>query len=178
MFEGCTKLEQVTLPKSVVELDSSVFSGCTKLTSLTMPGFDQITSIGASCFANCTSLTGINDSTGALNFPATFKTIGKEAFLNCSKLVEVDLSKSQVSVVSQGAFSGTNLNSVAFPTTLTKIDHLAFVGCSLNNLVFLPLAPSEMIAYADAFRDATKDDGDRYITSNPKITVPANKGIS
>ena len=70
-FEGCTGLENITIPDSVTEIGLEAFSGCTSLTNITIP--DSVTSIGRYAFSGCTSLTSIT-------IPNSVTSIGKYAF--------------------------------------------------------------------------------------------------
>ena len=54
MFNGCTNLESVILPKNVEKVYYRAFYNCKKLTSVNLP--DRVSIIGEKCFYNCTSL--------------------------------------------------------------------------------------------------------------------------
>ena len=50
-FAGCTQVESITLPKSVLSVGWFAFSGCTRLARVTLP--ESVTSIGYEAFAYC-----------------------------------------------------------------------------------------------------------------------------
>ncbi len=50
-FSGCTQVESITLPKSVLSVGWFAFSGCTRLARVTLPA--SVTSIGYEAFAYC-----------------------------------------------------------------------------------------------------------------------------
>ena len=50
-------IETITLPKSLIEIKSSVFSGCTGLRSVEIP--NSVTKIGVGAFARCTGLRSV-----------------------------------------------------------------------------------------------------------------------
>lgn len=65
---------------SNVTLGDYAFYGCRSLTSLLFEENSKITNIGASAFANCTSLASIA-------LPATLETVGSSAFASCGTAV-------------------------------------------------------------------------------------------
>jgi hypothetical protein len=52
-----------TIPNSVTSIDASAFSNCTSLTSITIP--NSVTSIGMMAFDGCTNLTSVTFATGS-----------------------------------------------------------------------------------------------------------------
>jgi hypothetical protein len=86
----------IVLPSSVTSIGASAFLNCTSLTSISMPG---VTSIGANAFNGCSSLTSVS-------MPAV-TTIGYGAFDKCSSLA-----------------------SISLPSTLTSLSTEAFQGCT------------------------------------------------
>lgn len=66
----------------------------------------------------------------AFVFPETLKTIGDEAFRNCSFAV-VDLSRTEVTSIGYAAFnSNATLTTLRLPETLTSIGKDAFTSCT------------------------------------------------
>ena len=74
-------------------------------------------------------------ATGTISIPATYNgkpvvEIGREAFLNCTKLTSVTIPSS-VKTIGWYSFSGcTGLTSVTIPDSVTTIDWFAFSGCT------------------------------------------------
>lgn len=74
-------------------------------------------------------------ATGTLSIPATYSgkpvvEIGREAFLNCTKLTSVTIPTS-VQTIGWYAFSGcTGLTSISIPDSVTTLDWFAFSGCT------------------------------------------------
>ncbi len=79
-FAGCSGLEEITIPSSVVEIGASAFSNC-RLTAITFAENSQLTTISASAF------TGTYLKTIVL--PASVKTIGDSAFESCTSLQKI-----------------------------------------------------------------------------------------
>lgn len=71
-FINCTKLTEITLPKSLVTIEQGAFSGCSSLAKVNLSD-SSCTTINANAFVNCKALTSIN-------FPKTLSIIGLGAF--------------------------------------------------------------------------------------------------
>ena len=84
MFYGCTSLEEVELPTSIVGLSecktSSMFEECSSLRNITLP--IDLTGLGSNIFHNCTSLE-------ELDIPATVTDIGYGVTNGCSNLKRI-----------------------------------------------------------------------------------------
>ena len=78
-FSGCTSLESVTIPDSIISIGNAAFVDCDSLTSITLP--NSVTSIGNYAFQGCSSLENITISNSV-------KSIGAQAFY-CEKLKNV-----------------------------------------------------------------------------------------
>ncbi len=112
-FAECHRLTRVTVPASVRVIGSEVFSGCTTLTDITVesantiyhsnnncliktatgtliagckgsviPADGSVTAIAPFAFSGCSGMRTIT-------VPAAITTIGRQAFYNCAKLIEV-----------------------------------------------------------------------------------------
>lgn len=57
-FDGCSYLENVTIPTGVEKIDYGAFNGCIKLKSITIP--ESVKSIGKLAFVNCIELEKVN----------------------------------------------------------------------------------------------------------------------
>ena len=105
-------ITEITIPKSVKEIEKFAFDGCTKLATVTFAPVSELETIGSMAFRN----TGISE----ISIPASVKKIGYsydgvfedesgEVFSGCSKLKKVIFE------------SPSSLENVAWPT---------FGGCS------------------------------------------------
>lgn len=140
-FSGCTSLEEASFyAAEITSIGNYAFYNCTSLKNL----YFQKKTIGGiweNAFENCTSLNcDFSDmplktiSNYAFNncnltsfaFPATLQTLGKNAFAK-NNLTSIDLSNTQVTTLSEGAFSdNTKLKSITLPACLTSIGQEAF----------------------------------------------------
>jgi hypothetical protein len=82
MFQGCTNLRSVYLPKSLRTIGIHSFSGCSSLSNVVIP--EGLTSIDTYVFADCTRLKTIV-------IPESVTNIGFGAFKGCSGLQEITL---------------------------------------------------------------------------------------
>lgn len=78
-FRDCTKLTEITIPKSVVSISYGAFWGCHKLKSINL---SNPTIIGSYAFCDCINLKSIT-------LPNSANFIGAGAFSGCTKLLSV-----------------------------------------------------------------------------------------
>ena len=140
-FYGCTQLNSVTFPSSLLQIEGSgqygwgAFQNCTSLTSVTIPA--GLTIIESGTFWGCTSLTSIT-------IPAGIIAIEFWAFLDCTRLASVTFPQS-LTEIGNGAFSGcTSLRSVTFPAGISAIGYGAFSNCTSLTTVTIPDTVSQI----------------------------------
>ena len=105
-----------------------------------------VTAIEESAFFKNTSVTSVS-------IPATMKTIGNEAFQNCSNLTSLTFEgESQLEQIGDGAFYNTVLTTIKIPATVKTIGNRAFQYCGkLTSLTFEGESQLEQIS-DNAFR--------------------------
>ncbi len=101
-----------------------------------------ISSIGAHAFRKCSNLESVVIEAKGYN-PVTEKTSDvifyNAEFMDCTKLLSVDLSNSQVTQVGGHCFRGcSSLTTAKLPETVTAIGSDAFNGCSSLTSINLP----------------------------------------
>ena len=77
LFDGCTGIASISLPKTLQSINGYAFSNCSKLSEIVVP--EGVTTVGEHCFENCTSLTSVS-------LPTTLKVLENHLFNNCNKL--------------------------------------------------------------------------------------------
>ena len=79
-----------------------------------------------------------DDGKGVIKFDGDVTTIGKQAFLDCTRLESI-IIPNKVTTIGGSAFSGcTNLISVIIGNSVTTIERYAFSGCSSLTDVTIP----------------------------------------
>ena len=92
IFQNCSGITSVTIPDSVSVFNLGTFYGCTSLTSVSVKDSganielsNNITTIGYSCFCNCSGLTSVT-------IPDSVTYIGDYAFETCSHLTSITVN--------------------------------------------------------------------------------------
>lgn len=109
-FMGCSGLNSVFIPNTIMSIGSRAFALCSNLTSVNIP--NTVTSIEWATFSDCNSLSSIS-------IPNSITNIGSSAFSGC-KLTDVSIPNSVTSVGSN-AFYNT-------PWYNNQPDGLIYVG--------------------------------------------------
>ena len=110
----------VTVPDSILVIESGAFSKCTALTSVTLP--DQMLYVGPQAFAECSSLKEITlPSTGITEYSAS---------LFMGSAVEKVILPEGVEIVPASAFFASNLKEITLPSTIKTVGDSAFAGCA------------------------------------------------
>ena len=116
MFDGCTKLQQVTLNNYHSYINNYAFANCTMLTSMTLP--QKTYMLPDHLFDGCTNLREVK-----FDEPSDLKYLGSSVFANCPKLTSITLPKSVDS--------------------LDYIDPLFLQGSSVDRIVFKGVADDQ-----------------------------------
>ena len=129
LSRGCSGLTSVTIPDSVETIGSNAFNGCTKLESVTLPTNDEFKTISTYAFSNCIKLQSIT-------IPNNVETIGDSAFLNCVDLnsVTLPINESFTEISDRVFMNCQKLISITIPDSVTSISSNAFNYSGLKYL--------------------------------------------
>lgn len=156
-FEDATFLKSVTLPNTLIIINSFAFSGCTNLESIDIP--ESVTTINYDAFSNCTSLKSIN-------LPKNISNIASDAFNNTPFLesftdefvilgdgilyryqgtnTEV-IIPNDVKYINNGIFrDNSSITNVYIPNTVKEIKHSAFNNCTALEYINIPDSVTEI----------------------------------
>ena len=129
-FHNMGGLKTLVIGGATSTIQSTTFQGCTALETVTFEDGNQVTSIGSSAFASCTSLTGID-------LPAAVTVIDQSVFNGCRDLTHFTMGDA-VTSIGITAFYNTGLTTFTFPNALTSIGQSAFENSMLTGDITLP----------------------------------------
>jgi hypothetical protein len=148
-FKSCTRLTSIDIPNSVTEMGPSVFYYCLELQSAHLP--ETLEVIPESLFERCPSLSAIDIPatvteigksafcyTGIVEMvvPDAVQIIGDEAFMGCSRLSSITLSR-HLGSINVGLFQDcTALHSITIPQSVVDISRNAFKQSGLVSITF------------------------------------------
>ncbi|MBR4063417.1 MAG: leucine-rich repeat protein [Clostridia bacterium] len=128
-FSGCSELQSIEIPNTIIEIGQNAFEMCTGLTSIKIS--ENVEIIDSNAFWQCTKLETVV-------IPDSVTRLGYSAFGYCSSLIRVILPKC-INSIEAGLFNGcTNLQNVVIPDNVTIIGNYAFVSCSSLESVSIP----------------------------------------
>lgn len=171
-FDGCSNVESISMPESIITVGNSIFYGCNKLTSVSMPGVIQM---DKGVFIGCST---IEDLTIPADFLGYVKAQPLESItITCVEITNIPaavfsghMSLKQVTIlqgiaeIGKEAFSECeSLETVILPQDLLVIDQNAFASCSMLKDITLPSMVEKI--YSGAFNKCT---------SLTDITIPGS----
>ena len=138
-FENCIELEQIELPRNLMEIDSYAFRKCGKLKGIDFP--DGLREIGYDAFLGCVSLQRVI-------LPVALRKIGSSAFFGCTAMTSLQLPDG-LKELRRSAFGGcAKLTHITIPSGITKLEQGVFSGCSELRQVVIPDSVAEISRYA------------------------------
>ena len=167
-FDSCKLLTSITIPSSVIEIESYAFSNCTGLTSITIP--KGVTSIGDNIFHGCTRLISVTLHClyvhfGLSGLPVQEVVVGNEVtkiaegvFNDCKALNSIKVEKGNEIYDSRNncnAIIMTETNQLMvgcsqtiIPDNVTSIGNYAFHGCTGLTSITIPESVTSIGNYA------------------------------
>lgn len=136
---NASNLVSVTLPNTLISIDTGVFFGCSGLASVTIP--NSVTSIGDYAFWDCIGLTSIT-------IPSSVTSIGYGAFRGCNGLTSVTIPNSVTSIGRRAFSECSGLTSVTIGNSVTSIGSYAFSFCLFITPVTITI-PSSVTSIGD-----------------------------
>ena len=133
-FQGCASLKKIELPLSVEIIEDCVFAECTSLEYVDLPA--SLVSIGSRAFEEC----GIK----SLIIPDSVTDCNKLQLSTCKQLESLTLPNNMTEIKNSllqpdSDFQrGSNLKSINFPKSLTKIEYEAFYMLSSLGEIIIP----------------------------------------
>lgn len=128
-FINCNRINELTIPNTVLSIGDYAFQYCSSLTDIVLP--TSLTTIGSNLFYNCSQLQ-------AISIPATVTSIGDYAFGECASLDSVKLSTGLTTLGSGVFYLCSSLRGITIPNTVTSISDYAFWSCASMRYAILP----------------------------------------
>jgi hypothetical protein len=187
LFQGNEALTEIELPEGLVKIDYAAFAGAKNLKSVKLPS--TLKTIGTYAFMGTAlesvdlpeGLTQIERAAFAqanikrVTLPASV-TSAESAFQNNRTLEYADFSKTSITSLGLGAFSGcVSLKEVHLPANLLAMDifSVTFNGARLEKLVvYAPFPPDMENEYLRTFGSLGEPVGPQQFTGSFKIYVP------
>ena len=117
------------IPNSVTSIGASAFADCSSLRNVTIP--NSVTSIADVAFGSCSGLTNVTIGNSV-------SSLGVGAFYGCSSLTSLAIPNS-VSTIGSSAFARcSGLTSMTIPNSVTTIGAGAFAYCSRLTSMTIP----------------------------------------
>jgi hypothetical protein len=126
-------LRRIEIPVGVSSIGASAFSKCRSLTDVIIP--DSVVTIGGSAFSGCTALVNIN-------LPKNLATIASSTFSGCTALTGITLP-ANLTKIETSAFAGSGLTAITLPGKLTVIGAKAFANTKITSIV-IPASVTEL----------------------------------
>ena len=154
-FSGCSSLQGINFPIVLETIGTRAFLSCRSMTSVEIPA--SVISIGDNAFGGC---TGINDfvvNSANSNYCAVEGVIytkdGKKLVQYPAKRRGTYAIQSNTETIGNGAFYGSNIQSVVFPSSVTSLGDYAFNNCYLLEGIEIPsnITDIGISAFADCY---------------------------
>ena len=128
-------LTEITLPESVILIDSYAFSYCDNLKDVSIP--ESLTHLASNAFEGSSNVK-FTELNGAL-----YLGNSRNPYVVLYKASSTDITECSINnktkVIAQNAFSGcSNLKSINIPASVVAINNCAFIGCVGLEKVSLP----------------------------------------
>ena len=139
-FYRCSRLTSVSIPASVTSIEDCAFYNCSNLSNVTVASANKnyCTADGLLYDKNKTKILLCPVSKTSVSLPSTVKSIGKYAFMDCSKLTSVTLPNNLTSIGSYAFFRCTSLTSISLPDSVTEFGGYTFANNTSLKTVKLP----------------------------------------
>ena len=160
-FNGATALTSITIPAGVISIDSNAFKNTTALTSISVnPANPSFTSIDGMLFnKEVTTLIqySVAKRATSITIPAGVTTIGRQAFSGATFLTSITM-QTGVTTIELGAFNGmTSLSDITIPEGVTTIGNQAFGSASALTSVTIPASVTSIGDFSFDQASALKD---------------------
>ena len=154
LITGCNT---TTIPEGVTSIGASAFANCRSLTTVVIP--NGVTSIGDGAFSDCIFTSMV--------IPQSVTSIGGGAFRFSKGKLNVNCNIPSVSSETSSAFYNSGISEIVFGDNVTSIGNYAFANCTSLTSVIISESVTSM--GKGAFKDCLK---------LASITIPENSKLT
>lgn len=137
LFEG-SAITQITIPDTIREIGDKSFLQCENLTTIKLPS--NLQSLGKMAFGHCKKLESVWIPSSLQSMNGNF---GYGPFVNCYALKYIEFQEG-ISSIPNNIFSGSGIEEITVPDTITVIGSRAFYDCSQLKKLVIPASVSKM----------------------------------
>ena len=172
MFDGCSKIQNLSIPTTVTSIGAYAFYNCSAMVG-ELNTISNLTSLGSCAFYGCSSITG------TLNIPEGLTTIGSNVFAGTSinKLIIHD----NVTSLNQNTFNNcTSLTELTIPISLNSVyssGYPAFWDCTGITKITFTKGTGEGVNY-NTSGNTKYASTPWYYSRNNKMTIVLSKDIA
>lgn len=162
-FYGCSLMSSITLPSTLVTIESYVFGECHALTSINIP--EGVTSMGYDVFYNAYNLQEVT-------LPSTLQSINNDMFEQCRALTTVKC-KAIVPPTTNGEFTyNVNMNKCTLYVAPFAIDAYRSASDWSNFYIMKPLEEPIKNIYINRYMTFDLQSEDNIVLQdNPNLTL-------
>ena len=135
-FRNNTKIKDIAIPKSLMQIERSAFAGCSNLREVSGLENTKITHLPEATFQDCGSLINIA-------LPQTVTRIGNGAFFGCSNLQTILLPAVLQSIGASAFWLCDSLKELNIPYGCRKIENYALNALGLHK-VWVPATVTDI----------------------------------
>ena len=128
-FAGCTSMEEIQRPKTVTTIWPHAFDGCRSLKKVEWS--DCLEVIKDNAFKDCMALTEIV-------IPNTVRELGNEAFRNCDGLEKIVIPNSVTTIGNGVLYDCDSLTNISLGSGIFKLSESCFEHCDKLENIILP----------------------------------------
>ncbi len=131
-FQGCTNLNQVVIPNTILEIGDFAFENCVSLRSVSLP--NSIDSLGTGTFSGCIGLETISMAYSDV------RLLPKRFAEGCTSLTTCSITDNIVEI-GAFAFHNSGMRTIRIGKNITSIGEWALYSYQLANLEFMGNTP-------------------------------------
>lgn len=155
-FRNCTGIEKIVIPNSVTSIQANAFYLCNNLTIYSTRDSQPDTWVTGWNSSNCKvvwnyNLVGTEGLLYTLSEDGTYYIVsGIENSEATEIIIPIHIDGIVVKEIGSYAFANSNITSIKFSSTITKIGEYAFSGCVSLDEITIPANITTIGAYAFA----------------------------